>query len=70
MSLVEQASAELGLADPAPLAALPHDQLAWLRDIARHARDREQAALEAAVDRALEQIPRVLRGAVRKILFP
>lgn len=70
MSLVEQAQAELGLDDGSPLAELPPPQLAWLLDVARDARARERAALDAAVDRALEQIPRVLRGAVRKILFP
>lgn len=70
MSLVEQAGSELGLADPAPLAELPAEQLSWLCEAVRHAREREHAALQAAVDRALEQIPWVLRGAVRKVLFP
>ena len=68
--LLLEAQSELGLADPAPLAALTPAQLAWLRDAARDARKREEASLGAAVDRALEHVPWLLRGAVKRILFP
>ena len=68
--LLAETQSELGLGDATPLAALPESQLAWLRDAARTARDREQAALEAAVDRALEHVPWLIRGAVKRILFP
>jgi hypothetical protein len=68
--LLAEAQAELGLADPAPLTALTAAQLAWLRDTARDARNREQASLDAAVDRAMQHVPWLLRGAVKRILFP
>ncbi|HEY5926727.1 MAG TPA: hypothetical protein VIV11_33805 [Kofleriaceae bacterium] len=68
--LLAETKSELGLADATPLVTLPTEQLAWLRDAARTARDREQAALEAAVDRALDHVPWLLRGAVKRILFP
>ena len=70
MTPVEEARGELGLADAAPLVELTPDQLAWLRDAARGARHREHAALEAAIDRAMEHVPWLLRGAVKRILFP
>ena len=68
--LIAETQAELGLADPTPLASLAPDELAWLRAAVRDAREREHAALTAAVDQALEHVPRLLRGAVRRILFP
>ena len=68
--LLTEAQAELGLAEPKPVEALPPGQLAWLRDAARAAREREQVALEAAIDRAMEHVPWLLRGAVKRILFP
>ena len=52
------------------LAALAPDAQEWLREAARAALERERAELEAAVDRAMEHVPWLLRGAVRKILFP
>ena len=68
--LLTETQAELGLADAAPLAALTQAQLMWLRDAAREARMREQASLDAAVDRAMTHVPWLLRGAVKRILFP
>ena len=68
--LVDETHAELGLRDSAPLAELSAADLAWLRDTVRDVRQREQAALEAAVDRAMEHVPWLVRGAVRRILFP
>jgi len=68
--LLIETQTELGLADAAPLAALTPAQLAWLRDAAREARTREQASLDAAVDKAMAHVPWLLRGAVKRILFP
>lgn len=68
--LISETQAELGLADATALAELSPAQLAWLRDAARDARKREQASLDAAVDRALGHVPWLLRGAVKRILFP
>ena len=70
MTLHEETASALGLADPAPLAALSVAEIAWLRDAAYRARDREQAAVTAAIDQALDHVPALLRGAVRRILFP
>jgi hypothetical protein len=63
-------AAELGLADGAALAALADADAIALRDGVRALVAQQRAALAAAIDAALEQVPWVLRGAVRKVLFP
>jgi hypothetical protein len=68
--LVAETATALGLADTTPLAGLSVAEIAWLRDAAYRARDREQAAVTAAIDHALDQVPTLVRGAVRRILFP
>jgi len=70
MTLLAETQDALGLVDPTPLEALSPAQLAWLRDAARNARSREDTALAAAVDRALDHVPWLVRGAVKRILFP
>jgi hypothetical protein len=35
----------------------------------REVRDERRAALQQAIDAALEHVPRLLRGAMRKVLF-
>jgi hypothetical protein len=52
------------------LETLAPDEREWLAEAVRAAREREHASLQAAVDRALEHVPWVVRGAVRRILFP
>jgi hypothetical protein len=68
--LLDETHTELGLRDKTPLAGLSAAELAWLRDTVRDVRRREHAALTAAVDRAMEHVPWLVRGAVRRILFP
>jgi hypothetical protein len=67
--LAETATA-LGLADAEPLAALSLAEIAWLRDAAYRAREREQAAVDGAIDQAMDHVPALVRGAVRRVLFP
>ena len=68
--LLADTQAELGLADPGPLAGLSAAQLARLRDALRAAKLRDRAALDAAIASAMGRVPALLRGAVRRILFP
>jgi hypothetical protein len=61
---------ELGLADPpAWLARLGPAQRAGLVAAIRELRVRRRVELGQAIDRALEQVPRLLRAALRKVLF-
>jgi hypothetical protein len=58
------------LRDPpsSAVAGLPDEHLTHLADALASVRRRQAQELEAASARALEHIPRVLRGPVKKIL--
>ncbi len=66
---VRALEAELGAAAPDGLRALSDAQLDGLADLLREAKRRQSGALESAIDEALEIVPRMVRGPVRKILF-
>jgi hypothetical protein len=57
------------------MSDLPHtdtlgpEDRATLHRVVEAARDRQRAELQASIDAALEHVPRVLRGALRKVLF-
>jgi len=68
--LLADTQAELGPAAPGLLAGLSSAQLARLRDALRAAKLRDRAALDAAIASAMGRVPALLRGAVRRILFP
>jgi hypothetical protein len=60
---------ELRAAPPAGLiAALEDAELRALTDAIRDARQRQSAALRAAGDQALDRLPRLIRGPVKKIV--
>ena len=59
---------QLGQQPPAGVKALPEDELRELEAAIAEARHRQAAALEEAGDRALDRIPRLLRGPVRKVV--
>ncbi len=63
-------SLEEQLEGPVPrgIAELPAQNLAHLADAIRTARHRQAKALEEAGERALERIPRLLRGPIRKVV--
>jgi len=61
-------NAELGSV-PEGLDELSEDDLASLAGALRVARRRQSQELEAAIEDALEIVPRLLRGTIRKILF-
>lgn len=61
--------AELGGPPPEGLRALDDAQLRAFTDMLCDAKRRQSGALEAAVEEALEIVPRIARGPVRKILF-
>src|SRR5207302_10103360 len=59
---------ELGASPPAGLALLSEAELRSLAEAVGGARRRQAAELEAAGERALGHLPRLLRVAVRKVL--
>jgi len=60
---------ELGGRAPDGLRALSDADLRAFAAALQEARRRQSAALEAAVEEALEIVPRMVRGPVRKALF-
>ena len=60
---------ELGAPPPDGLQALAATDLRSLTALLRAAKERQSQALDAAVEEALEIVPRMVRGPVRKILF-
>ncbi len=60
---------ELGGNVPAGLDALSADELDHFAGMLRVARRKQSQELEAAVEQALDIVPRLLRGTIRKILF-
>lgn len=61
--------AELGARPPDGLQSLAAADLRSLTALLRTAKERQSHALDAAVGEALEIVPRMVRGPVRKILF-
>ena len=60
---------ELGGSVPGGLEELTEEELSGFASMLRIAKRRQSDELEAAVDEALEIVPRLLRRPVRKILF-
>lgn len=60
---------ELGGVVPGGLESLTEDELSEFAAMLRAAKLGQSEQLEAAVDEALEIVPRLLRRPVRKILF-
>jgi hypothetical protein len=60
---------ELGGTVPDELEGLTEKELKGFAAILQSAKRRQSEQLEAAVDEALEIVPRLLRRPVRKILF-
>ncbi len=60
---------ELGGGVPDGLEALSEDELDEFAGVVRAAKRRQSQELELAVEQALDIVPRLLRGTMRKILF-
>ncbi len=60
---------ELGGRAPDGVGTLTDEELADLADRLRATKERQSEALEAAIEEALEIVPRLLRGSVRRVLF-
>jgi hypothetical protein len=60
---------ELGGIVPGGLEGLTEQELTGFAAMLRAAKRRQSEELGAAVDEALEIVPRLLRGTIRKILF-
>jgi hypothetical protein len=60
--------AELGAAPPKALDALSDDEAEDLAAALRDARTRQSVALQRAMRDALNHVPRLLRGPVRKLI--
>ena len=67
-SAIHALKAQLGQTPPAGLGVLSDEELRSLAAAIEGARHRQAAELEAAGDRALGRIPRLLRGPVRKVV--
>ena len=61
--------AELDDRLPDGVAALADEELTDVADRLHDAKLRQSQALDAAMEQALEIVPRLMRGPVRKILF-
>jgi hypothetical protein len=63
----EELAQELGLEDRPPwLERVPAEVRVEIVAL----RERRRIALREAIDRAMEHVPRLLRGALKKVLFP
>lgn len=60
---------ELEMRLPEGLRALTDEHLTDLAERVLEAKQRQSLALEVGIDDALEIVPRLVRGPVRKILF-
>lgn len=60
---------ELGERLPDGIETLSGEELSDVADRLRDAKLRQSQALDAAIEEALEIVPRLARGTVRKILF-
>jgi hypothetical protein len=60
---------ELGGSVPDGLDVLSEEDLSGFAAMVRIAKKRQSQQLESAVDEALDIVPRLLRGTIRKILF-
>ena len=69
MSARERLETEYGDQLPAGLAALTDAQQAQLADAIAATRTRQAEALAEATDNGLDFIPRMMRGAVKRVLF-
>jgi hypothetical protein len=61
---------ELGGGEVQFLAALPEASLSQLKQDIHAARQRQRAALDDAINKGLRMAPLLLRGPLKKILFP
>lgn len=66
---IRDLEAELGGRAPDGLEGLTDAQLRAFTDALHEAKQRQSAALSSAVEQALDIVPRLVRGPVRKILF-
>jgi len=55
---------------PASLARLPAEEQRRLAQILEDSRQQQQARLQKSLKKALDHLPRLLRGPVRRVLFP
>jgi hypothetical protein len=66
---VKALESELGGPAPDGLRELTDAQLSAFTELLGEAKRRQSGALESAVQEALEIVPRMVRGPVRKMLF-
>jgi hypothetical protein len=68
MSGLAAVEAQIGSEPPAGLTRLSDEELNDLATAIRDARRRQAAEIEAAAERALGYVPRLLRGPLRKVV--
>jgi hypothetical protein len=60
---------ELGVSAPACIDTLSPDQQSQLLALVKGARQKQETDLKAALDGALDMVPMLLRGPIKKIFF-
>ncbi len=68
-SAMRSLEAELGDRVPDGLERLTDEELSDLADCLHDAKLRQSQSLDDAIEEALEIVPRLLRGSMRKVLF-
>ncbi len=68
-SAMRSLEAELGDRVPDGLERLTDEELSDLADRLHDAKLRQSQSLDDAIEEALEIVPRLLRGSMRKVLF-
>jgi hypothetical protein len=66
---LEELARELGAPPPPEFERLDDDELRQLRELLAATREHQSEALLAAIDSGLGFVPRLARGAVKRVLF-
>ncbi|MCF2525915.1 hypothetical protein [Yinghuangia soli] len=66
---VEKLATELGTAPPDGFSGLAADDVEFLAEALRKAREDQSAGLDQAAEDSLKMVPAIARGPVRRILF-
>ena len=65
----ERLARELGASPPPEFADLSAAELTKVADLLRQAREQQSAALQEALEGGLRFLPRLVRGAVKRVVF-
>ena len=69
-SAIAQVKTALGGQPPESITELDDASVTKLAQLLKSSRERQQAQLAESLEKALGHLPRLLRGPVKKVLFP